>query len=153
MMTIERLCDHNWFLSIFSICKWSTTFDYVIWCFLYLNWRIITIMWWFYVIHQHELAIGIHVSPPSWILLLLPFPPYPSQLSQSTGFGCLVSYIKLAPSILHMVMYMFQCCSLKSSHPFLLPLNSKVCSLHLCLLCCPARRITGTIFLDSIYMY
>ena len=109
----------------------------------YLNWRIIMIVWWFYVIHQHELAIGIHVSPPSWIALLLPFPPYPSQLSQSTGFGCLASYIELSLSVLHMVMYMFQCYSLKSSHPFPLPLNSKVCSLHLCLLCCPAHRLIG----------
>ena len=53
-------------------------------------------------------------------------------------------------SILHMVMYMFRCYSLTSSHPLLLSLNPKVCSLSLCLLCCPAHRIIGTIFLDSI---
>ena len=34
-------------------------------------------------------------------------------------------------SILHMVIYMFQCYSLKSSHPLLFPLSPKVCSLHL----------------------
>ena len=50
-----------------------------------------------------------------------------------------------------MVMYLFQCYSLKSSHPLLLPLSSKVCSLCLCLLCWPACRIVSTIFLDSIY--
>ena len=55
-------------------------------------------------------------------------------------------------SILHMVMYIFQSYSLKSSHPLLLPLSPKVCSLCLCLLCCSARRIVRTIFLDSIYM-
>ena len=31
---------------------------------------------------------------------------------------------------------MFQCCSLKSSHPCLLPHSPKVCSLHLCLFSC-----------------
>ena len=53
-------------------------------------------------------------------------------------------------SILHMVMYMFQYYSLKLSHPHFLPLSPKVCSLHLCLLRCPACRIIGTIFLNSI---
>ena len=38
-----------------------------------------------FAIHPHELATGIHVSLPP------PSPPYPSGLSQSTGFGCPVS--------------------------------------------------------------
>jgi len=81
----------------------------------------------------------------------IPLSPYSSGLSQSTDFECPASCIKLALVIcLHMVMYMFQCCSLKSSHPCLLPLSSKICVLHLCLLCCPAYRIVITIFLKSI---
>ena len=36
-------------------------------------------------------------------------------------------------SISHMIIYMFQCYSLKSYHPCLLPQSPKVCSLHLCL--------------------
>ena len=55
-------------------------------------------------------------------------------------------------SISHMIIYMFQCCSLKSSHPHLLPQSPKVCSLHLCLFCCLAYRVIVTIFLNSIYM-
>ena len=51
-------------------------------------------------------------------------------------------------SILHMVMYMFQCYFPKSSTP-LLPLPCPKCP---CVLCCPARRIFSTIFLDSIYI-
>ena len=47
---------------------------------------------------------------------------------------------------------MFQCSSLKSSHPFLLPLSPKVCSLLLCLICCPACRIISTILLNFMYM-
>ena len=35
---------------------------------------------------------------------------------------------------------MFQCYSLKLSHLLLLPLCPQICSLHLCLLCCPVRR-------------
>ena len=46
-----------------------------------------------FAIHQHESAAGIHVSPP--VLPPLPSPPYPSGLSQSTGFGCPASCIKL----------------------------------------------------------
>ena len=34
-------------------------------------------------------------------------------------------------SVSHMVIYMFQCYSLKSSHPRLLPQSPKDCSLHL----------------------
>ena len=52
-------------------------------------------------------------------------------------------------SLSHMVIYMFQCYSLKSSHPHLLPHSPKVCSLHLCLFCCLAYRIV-TVFLKSI---
>ena len=47
-------------------------------------------------------------------------------------------------------IYMFQCYSLKSSHPRLLPQSPKICSLHLCLFCCIACRIIVSIFLNSI---
>ena len=55
-------------------------------------------------------------------------------------------------SISHMIIYMFQCYSLKSSHPHLLPQSPRVCSLHLCLFCCLLYRVIVTIFLNSIYM-
>ena len=56
-------------------------------------------------------------------------------------------------SVLHMVMYMFQCYSLKLSHPCLLPLSPKVCSLHLCLLCCLACRIMVFVFVFVFNLY
>ena len=56
-------------------------------------------------------------------------------------------------SISHMIIYMFQCYSLKSSHPRLLPQNPKICSLHLCLFCCLTYRVIVAIFLNSIYMH
>ena len=56
-------------------------------------------------------------------------------------------------SISHMLIYMFQCYYLKSSHPSLLPQSPKVCSLHLCLFCCLTCRVIITTFLNSIYMH
>ena len=86
----------------------------------------------------------VYMCPP---ILNPPPTSLPSGLSQSTDSGCPASCIEFALIIiLHMVMYMFQCYSLKSSHPHLLPLSPKVCSLHLCLLCRPACRIVVTIF-------
>ena len=70
-------------------------------------------------------------------------PSHPSRFSQNTGFGFPASCSKLPLAALHMVMCMFQCYSLKSSHPFLLPLYPKVCSLCLCLLCSVKTRRDG----------
>ena len=107
-----------------------------------------------FAIYQHELATGIRVSP---------HPESPSHLPpHSIPLGCprapalcalLHASNMLWSSILHMVMYMFQCYSLKSSHPCLLLLSLKVCSLHLCLLCCSACRIISTVFLFFLFYF
>ena len=55
-------------------------------------------------------------------------------------------------SVSHMLIYIFQCYSVKSSHPRLLPQSPKDCSIHLCLFCCLAYMVIITIFLNSIYM-
>ena len=71
----------------------------------------------------------------------------PTPTSPSTQFlggcpralvlGALLHALNLHwSSTLHMVMYVFQCYSLKSSHTYLVPVSSKACCLHLCLLCC-----------------
>ena len=66
-------------------------------------------------IHQRESATGIHMSPPSKNL-----PPYPMPLgchrAPALDFLCHAANSHWL-SILHMVMYMFQYYSLKSSHP------------------------------------
>ena len=96
---------------------------------------------------------GYTCSPHSEPLSHLRPCPTPLDSSRELSLGALLHVsVLLWWSISHMVIYMFQCYSLKSSHPRLLPLSPKVCSLHLCLLCCPACRIAGTIFLNFIYM-
>ena len=44
-------------------------------------------------------------------------------------------------SVSHMIIYMFQCYSLRSSHSLPLSQSPKVCSLHLCLFCCLTYRV------------
>ena len=61
-------------------------------------------------------------------------PPHPTPLGciRAPALGALLHALNSHwSSVLHMVIYTFQCYSLKSSHPHLLPLSPKVCSLHL----------------------
>ena len=98
---------------------------------------------------SHGCTCVPHPEPPSH------HPPYPIPLGHPSA---------PAPSILyhasnldwwfisHMIIYMFQCHSPKSSHPHPLPQSPKDCSIHLCLFCCLTYRVIITIFLNSIYM-
>ena len=104
-------------------------------------------------IHQHEMAIVIHMSPPSWISLLSLSPSYPSRLSQSTGFGFAVSYSKFPLAIYFTYGHVYVSTLLSQIiPPSPSPLCPKVCSSCLHLLCFPTSSIISTIFLDSIYM-
>ena len=85
-----------------------------------------------FAIHRHESAMGIHVSlhpePPSHLS------PYPIPLGcpSAPALSALLHALNLHwSSVLHMVIYTFQCYSLKSSHPHLLPQSPKVCSFPL----------------------
>ena len=80
----------------------------------------------------------------------------PTSLPNPTPLGCpralaLVALLHASSlhwsSILHLVICMFQCNSLKSSHPHLPPQSPKVCSLHLCPFCCPACFIYSSFYL------
>ena len=106
-----------------------------------------------FAIHSHESAMGVHVFPilktPSHLLrhsipLGHPSAPALSTLSHASNLDW--------RSISHIVIYMLQCYSLKSSHPHLLPQSPKDGSLHLCLFCCLSYRVIITIFLNSICM-
>ena len=86
--------------------------------------------------------MGVHMfpilNPPSHL------PPHPIPLGHpsapapSTRSHALNLYWR---SSSYMVIYMFQCFSLRSSHPRLLPQSPKDCSIHLCLFCCLAYRV------------
>ena len=100
-----------------------------------------TILYWFChtstCIH-HRCTRGPHPEPPCHlpprtIPLGHPSAPVPSFLYPASNLDWrFISY---------MIIYMFQCYSLKSSHPRLLPQSPKVYSLHLCLFCCLAHRV------------
>ena len=82
-------------------------------------------------------------------------PPHPSPLGspRAPALSALLHASNLNwSSILHMVINIFQCYSVISSHPHFSPHSSKVCSLYLCLFCCLAYKVIITIFLNSVYM-
>ena len=121
--------------------------------FIYFNWRLTTILYWFCHTSTwicHGCARVPHPAPPSHlsphaIPLAHPSAPAPSILHPASNLDWwFVSY---------MILYMFQCHSPKSSHLLPLPQSPKNCSIHLCLFCCLAYRVIITIFLNSIYMH
>ena len=82
-------------------------------------------------VRQHELATGIHMSPPSWTSLPSPTPSHPSRFNRALGWAPCVTHKSPLAIILHRVMYMFPFYSLNlwcSLPPILCP---RVCSLCL----------------------
>ena len=107
-----------------------------------------------FAIHWHESATGVLVSRiPSHHLTHLPPHPMPQGCPSAPASSALFHALNLDwSSISHVVIYTFQCYSLKSSHPHLLPQSPKVCSLHLCLFYYLTYRVIVTIVLNSIYI-
>ena len=101
-----------------------------------------------FAIHPHESTMCAHVSHHPESPFHLPPHPIPLDCPRVRALDALLHALNLHwTSMLHMVMYMLQCYSLKSSHPHPLPLTPEVYSLCLCLLGCPAHKIVSTIFL------
>ena len=123
--------------------------------FIYFNWRLITLQYCSSFCHtftwiSHGCTCVPHLDPASPLL----YHPIPQGHPSAPALRTLSHASNLDwQSISHMVIYMFQCYSLKSSYPGLLPQSPKVCSLHLCLFFCLTYRIIVTIFLSSIYMH
>ena len=93
---------------IFSFCK-----------LIYFKWRLITLQYCsVFAIHWHESATGVHMSPIPNPPSHLPPPPIPLGHPSAPAPRTLYHASNLDwSSISHMVTYMFQCNSLKSSHP------------------------------------
>ena len=119
---------------------------------IYFNWRLITLQYCSGFCHtwiSHVCTCVPHAEPPSQLPSHPILQGHPSAPALSTLFH--ESNLDWW-SVPHMIVHMFQCYSLKSSHPHLLPQSPKVCSLHLCLFCCLSYRVIVTIFLNSIYI-
>ena len=122
--------------------------------FIYFNWRLITLQYCAGFCHtftwsSHGCTCVPHPDP----LSLLPPHHIPQGHLSAAALSTLPHVSNLHwRSISHVIIYMFQCYSLKSSHPRLLPQSPTVCSLPLCLFCCLTYRVIVTIFLNSTYM-
>ena len=123
--------------------------------FIYFNWRLITLQWCSGFCHtltwiSHGCTCVPHPEPPSHlpprtIPLGHPSAPAPSILYHASNLDWrFVSY---------MILYIFQWCSPKSSHPCPLQQSPKDGFIHLCLFCYLTYRVIITIFLNSIYMH
>ena len=124
--------------------KFFLIFIFTLFYFTILCWFHHTLTW----IHNGCTCDPTH-EPPSYlpphnIPLGHPHAPAPSMLYPASDRDWWFDS--------YMIVYMFQCHSLKSSIPLPLPLSLKVRYTHLCLLCCLAYRVIIAIFLNSIYM-
>ena len=98
---------------------------------IYFKWRWITLQYCGGFCHtlawiSHRCSCVPHPEPPSH----LSRHPIPQRCPGAPALSALFHALNLDWwSISHMVIYMFQCYSLKSSYPHLLPQSPKVCSL------------------------
>ena len=121
--------------------------------FFYLEANYITILYWF-LSYTDMNQPWIYMYSPSRSPLLPPSPSHPSGSSQCTSPKHLSHGSNLGwQSVSPLILYLFQCYSLRTSHPHILPQSSKVCSVHLCLFFCFAYSVIITIFLNSTYMH
>ena len=147
--------NRNDFCLFLNFMYWHHTALILFFKLIYSNWSLITIQHCSGFCHtltwiSHGCTCVPHPEPLSHL------PPHP--IPQSHPRRLALSTLSHASnldwrSISRMVIYMFQCYSLRSSHPRLLPQCPKVSSLHLCLFCCLTCRVIVTIFLNSIYMH
>ena len=139
-------------LSLFMLNISSGCISFFLNLFIYFNWRLITLQYCSGFCHtltwiSHGCTCVPHPEPFSH----LPSHPIPQGHPSAPALSTLSHASNLDwPSISHMVIYKFQCYSLKSSHPCRLPQSPEVCSLHLYLICWLAYRVIITVFLNSI---
>ena len=134
----------------FSTTIWIGSNEYLIFILLFY---FLTLQYCIgFAIHQNESATGIHVfailnPPPSSLPIPSPWvvPVHQRQASSTVHWTW-------TSNSFHMILYMFQCHSPKSSHRLPFPQSPKDCSIHQCLFCCLVYRVIVIIFLNSIYI-
>ena len=102
---------------------------------IYFNWRLITLQYCSgfcsFMSYIDMNQPWVYMCPPSWTLFTPPSPSHPSGSSQCTSPENPVHASNLDWwSVSHMIIHMFQCYSLISSHPHLLPQSPKDCSIR-----------------------
>ena len=154
----ELDCEEGWAPK--NWCFWTMvlekTFFFMVFYLLFSFFKILFYLTLQYcigfAIYQNKSATGMHVFP-----ILNPPPsslPIPSLwvVSVHQPQASSIMHWNWTGDSLYMILYMFQCHSPKSSHPFPLPQSPKDCSIHQCLFCCLVYRVIATIFLNSISM-
>ena len=113
--------------------------------FIFISWRLSTLQYCSGFCHtltwiSHGFTYVPHPDPPSHLPLhSIPLGlTSPEHLSHASNLG----WWSVSP----LRVYLFQCCSLWTSHPQVLPQSLKVCSVHLCLFFCFAYSVIITIF-------
>ena len=132
-MGLQRV-GHDWATNTFTFfCLNSFTFFFP---FIFISWRLITLQYCSGFCHtvtwiSHGFTCIPHPDPP----LPPPSLPDPSGSSQCTSPEHLSHASSLGWwAVSPLIIYMFRCCSLETSHPRLLPQSPKVCSIYLCVL-------------------
>ena len=141
---------------IFPGCKWRNIYThFIFFSFIFTSCRLITLQYCSGFCHTLTWnQPWIYMCSPSQSPLPPPSLSHPSRSSQCTSPEHLSHASNLGWwSVSPLIVYLFQCYSLRTSHPRLLPQSLKVCSVHLCLFFCFAYRVIITIFLNSIYMH
>ena len=142
-------------LKVWSERNWRLNkLTYIIYLFIYFKWKLITLQYCSGFCHiltwiSHRCTCVPHPE--------FPFHLPPHRIPQGHPSASALSTLSHALNLdwwylSHIIIYIFQCYSLKSSHPRLLPQSPKDCSIHLCFFCCPTYRVIVTISLNSIYM-
>ena len=131
--------------------SWHIKLTFIFCKFIYFNWRLITLQYCSGFCHtftwiSHGCTCIPHPEPSSD---LLPH-PIPHGHPCAPALSALFHALNLDwSSSSHIVIYMFQCYSLNSSYPCLLPQSPKVYSLYLCLFCC----LTSTVIVSKFHIY
>ena len=140
---ISPICDFYFIFIYFFLQSEKFYFIFILfYLFIFISWRLIILQYCSGFCHTL-----------TWISHGFPCVPHPSGSSQCTSLGLLSHASNLDWwCVSPLIVYLFQCCYLRTSHLRLLPQSPKVCSIHLCFFFCFTHRVIVTIFLNPIYI-
>lgn len=121
-----------WFSSFILLLRYN------IYIFFFFYWRIVALPYWVGFCHtpawiSHKFTYPLPPNPRSHL------PPRPAPLACHRALGwapCHAAHLHLL-SLSHMIIYVFLCDSLNSSHPLFILLCPQICPLWLCSIAAP----------------